>query len=162
MVVMTTWTGDTHRKSFPRAVVLATGLYTYLVIFWLIFAPLLRICLWLYWMSLGLISLAEEILRQAAIGFVVWFLLVVTLMWVYNETEQAGQEQIQKVEFEEKRGTRECNVGAKAHADTDKEGSYSKSSKGNGAPAQNSTQLILQFAKGRGLQGFLVLKNNTK
>lgn len=162
MVVMTTtWTGDTHLKSFPRAAILATGLYTYLVIFWLIFAPLSRICLRLYWMSLGLISLAEEIFRQAAIGFVVW-LLVVTLMWVYNETEQAGQEEIQKVEFEEKRGTRECNVGAQAHADTDKEGSYSKSNKGNGAPGQNSTQLILQFAKGRGLRGFLVLKNNTK
>lgn len=63
-------------------------------------------------------------------------------MWVYNETEQAGQEEIQKVEFEEKRGTRECDVGAKAHAGTDKEGSYSKSNKGDGAPAQNSTQLI--------------------
>lgn len=50
-------------------------------------------------------------------------------MWVYNEKEKAGQEEIQKVEFEEERGTRECNVGAKTCADIDKEGSYSKSNK---------------------------------
>lgn len=78
--------------------------------------------------------MAEEILRQAAIGFVVW-LLVVTLMWVYNEKEKAGQEEKKKVEFEEKRGTRECNVGAKTCADIDKEVSYLKSNNENGASA---------------------------
>jgi hypothetical protein len=43
--------------------------------------------------SFGLISLAEEISRYPNNNFVTW-LLVITLMKIYNKKEQAGQEQM--------------------------------------------------------------------
>ena len=52
--------------------------------------------------SFGLIPLAEEISKQPSIDSVVW-LLVVTLMKIYNEKEQAEQGKLQNVKFEEKR-----------------------------------------------------------
>ena len=54
--------------------------------------------------SFGLISLAEEISKQPSIDSVVW-LLVVTLMKIYNEKEQVGQMKIQNEQIE-KKGTR--------------------------------------------------------
>ena len=44
--------------------------------------------------------MAVEISRQHSIECVVW-LLVFTLMKIYNEKEQAEQEKIQNVQFEE-------------------------------------------------------------
>ena len=58
--------------------------------------------------------MAEEISRQPSVDSVAW-LLVVTFMQIYNEKEQAGQGKMQDVQFEEKRGTRECK-GAKSCA----------------------------------------------
>lgn len=47
-------------------------------------------------------ALAEEISKQSGIDSVMW-LLVVSLMKIYNEREQAEQGKIQKVQFKEKR-----------------------------------------------------------
>ena len=63
--------------------------------------------------SNGLISLVEEISRQPTIDSVPW-LLVITSTWVYNAKEQAGQREIQNVQFEEKDNTGEFNVTANA------------------------------------------------
>lgn len=41
-------------------------------------------------------------------------------MQVYNEEEQAGQGKIQNVQFEKKRSTRKCFVGAKSSVHGDK------------------------------------------
>lgn len=46
----------------------------------------------------GLISLVEEISRQQLCSWITG-----TLLQVYNEIEQAGQEEIQNAEFEEKK-----------------------------------------------------------
>jgi hypothetical protein len=51
--------------------------------------------------SFGLMTLAE-ISRQPNIDSVLW-LLVVTLMQIYNEKEQAEHGKMQNVEFEEKK-----------------------------------------------------------
>ena len=50
----------------------------------------------------------QEISRQRSINFVMW-LLMVTLMQIYNEEEQAEEGKIQNEKFEEKRRTRKCN-----------------------------------------------------
>lgn len=55
--------------------------------------------------SFGLIKLAEEISKQPSIDFVTW-LLVFTLMQIYNEKEQA---RTQNGQIEEKKGTRKRN-----------------------------------------------------
>jgi len=54
--------------------------------------------------SFGLITkLAEKISEQPSIDSVVW-LLMFTLMKIYNEKEQAGQGKIQNVQLEGKGG----------------------------------------------------------
>lgn len=78
--------------------------------------------------SFRLISLAEEISSNLA----VW-LLVITLLQVYNEKEQAGQKEIQNIQFVEKNITRKFKVGAKACAERDKKPDE-KWNKGNGYP----------------------------
>ena len=52
-----------------------------------------------------LIPLAEEISKEPSIDIVVW-VLVLTLIKVYNEKEQAEQRKLQNVQFEEKRDIR--------------------------------------------------------
>ena len=51
--------------------------------------------------NFGLNLLVEKISKQPSIDSVVW-LLVVTLMKIYNEEEQAEQGKLQNVKFEEK------------------------------------------------------------
>ena len=68
--------------------------------------------------SFGLISSAEEIPKQPGIDSVVG-LLVVSLMKIYNEKEQAEQGKLQNVNFEEKKSTRKWN-GAKSCVQGDK------------------------------------------
>lgn len=63
----------------------------------------------------GLVALTKKTARQLSIDCVVC-LLVVTLMQIYNEKEQAGQGEVQNVQFEKKR---EC-TGAKSSAPGDK------------------------------------------
>lgn len=48
--------------------------------------------------SFGLISLTKETSEQPSIDSVMW-LLVVTLMKIYNEKEQAEQRKLQDVKF---------------------------------------------------------------
>lgn len=45
--------------------------------------------------------------------------LVVTLIQVYNKKEQAGQKELQNVQFGEKMSTRKFIIGAKACAEGD-------------------------------------------
>ena len=68
--------------------------------------------------SFGLIPSAEEIPKQPGIDSVVG-LLVVSLMKIYNEKEQAEQGKLQNVNFEEKKSTRKWN-GAKSCVRGDK------------------------------------------
>ena len=56
--------------------------------------------------SFWLMALAEEISRQPSDDSVLW-LLVLTLMEIYDEKEQDEQGQTQNVEFEVKRGHQE-------------------------------------------------------
>ena len=58
--------------------------------------------------NFALMSLAEEIVRHPTIDCVVW-LLVATLMQIYNEKEEAGQTEMQNGQFEE-RPEAECIV----------------------------------------------------
>lgn len=58
---------------------------------------------------------AEEISRQSSVDRVMW-LLVITLTQTYNEEGQAGQRETHSGQLEEKRSTREFNVGAKSSA----------------------------------------------
>ena len=54
----------------------------------------------------GLIPLAEKIIsKQSSINSVLW-LLVITLLKIYNGKEQAEQGKLQYVQFEEKSGTK--------------------------------------------------------
>lgn len=62
--------------------------------------------------------LAEKILRYPSSDCVVW-LLVITPPQIYNEKEQAGQEK-PKMQYEEKRSSREYSVGAKSSVHGDK------------------------------------------
>ena len=55
--------------------------------------------------SFEIMELAEEISRQPSIDSVMW-LLVVTLMQIYNDKEQAEQGKIQNVQIEKKRSNR--------------------------------------------------------
>ena len=55
--------------------------------------------------SFEIMELAEEISRQPSIDSVMW-LLVVTLMQIYNDKEQAEQGKIQNVPIEKKRSNR--------------------------------------------------------
>jgi hypothetical protein len=85
-------------KNFPRATVLAAVLETILVIFWqrvyLLSTHVLRICLRLNSkVTDRLVSLVDEISRQAHIDSFTW-LLVVTHMQIYNEKEQVEQKEI--------------------------------------------------------------------
>ena len=59
--------------------------------------------------NFGLIPFAEEISKQSNIISVMW-ILVVTLMKIYNEKEQAEQGKLQNVKFEEERSTRKWNT----------------------------------------------------
>lgn len=61
-------------------------------------------------------ALAEGLSRWPRADCVVWLLLI-TLMQIYTENEQAGQRQ--NVEFEEKRSTWKSN-GAKSSAPGDR------------------------------------------
>jgi hypothetical protein len=65
--------------------------------------------------SKELISLAE-ISRQPNIYSVIW-LLVITCMQIYNVNKQMGQKETPNEQFEEKKGTRGSNVGAKTWAE---------------------------------------------
>jgi hypothetical protein len=62
---------------------------------------------------------AEANSRQPRTDSMVW-LLVVSVIQIYNEKEQAGQVKIQNVQLEETRSIRKSNVGAKSHAQRDK------------------------------------------
>lgn len=62
-------------------------------------------------------SLAEEILRQPSIVYVLWSLLF-TRMLINNEKEQVGQGEIQNAQ--EKKSSRKVGVGAKSCAQGDK------------------------------------------
>jgi hypothetical protein len=73
--------------------------------------------------SFGLISLAEEISRQPCIDCGRW-LLVITFMQIYNL--QAGQREIQTVQFVEERNTRKCS-GTKSRTQEDKKKNLKKS-----------------------------------
>lgn len=57
--------------------------------------------------------------EQPNIGSVVW-LLVITLMQVYNINEKLGQKETQNVKFEEKKRIRTFNVSSKACAEIEK------------------------------------------
>jgi hypothetical protein len=61
----------------------------------------------------------EEVSIWSTIDYVVW-LLIITLMQIYNEKEQAGQREIQNVQFEEKSRDRKCN-GVKSSVQEDKQ-----------------------------------------
>jgi hypothetical protein len=52
--------------------------------------------------------LAQEISKQPSIDSRIW-LLMFTLMKIYNEKEQADRGKLQNVQFEEKGGTRKWN-----------------------------------------------------
>lgn len=54
------------------------------------------------------VSLAEEISRNPDVDSIMWLLLIF-LMQVYNEKEQAEQEKIQNVQLKEKRSTSKHN-----------------------------------------------------
>lgn len=62
--------------------------------------------------SYELTILAEEVSRQPNIDYIDW-LLVATLVQIYNEKEEREQVKIQNVQVEEKRGIRKWN-GAKS------------------------------------------------
>ena len=62
--------------------------------------------------------LLGERFQDSLISTVVTQLLEVTLM--YNDKEQTGQIEVQNIQFEEKGGTRKCNVEAKSCAQEDK------------------------------------------
>ena len=70
--------------------------------------------------SSGLVSFAEEISRLPNIDSVMW-LLVITLMLICNEKEQAGLQEIQNIQFEEKKTNRKFYVRALVCAERDKE-----------------------------------------
>lgn len=59
----------------------------------------------------------EDISRETNIDHVVW-LLIITLMQVYNEKDWLGQKETQSVQFEENKiNTRKFNVGTKIYAE---------------------------------------------
>jgi hypothetical protein len=39
---------------------------------------------------------------------------MLSIMHIYNEKEQAGQREIQNVQFEEKKNAKKCNFGTKS------------------------------------------------
>lgn len=53
----------------------------------------------------GLIMLSEDISKQSSVDCVMW-LLVASLIQIYNEQEQIKQGKTQNVQLEENRGTR--------------------------------------------------------
>ena len=56
--------------------------------------------------SRGITALAKEISRQPSTGWVAW-LLVATLLQIYNEKEQTEKGKIQNVQLEEKEKNQE-------------------------------------------------------
>lgn len=66
--------------------------------------------------SFGLMSFVKKISSQLRIDSVTW-LLVIILLQIYNEKDQAGPIEIQNARVEEKKN---CNVGAKSYAQADK------------------------------------------
>lgn len=78
--------------------------------------------------SFKFIPWAEEISKQPSIDSVVW-LLVLTLMKIYNEKNQAEQGILQNVKFKEERNTKKWN-GAKSCVQGDKQ--TKKWNKGSG------------------------------
>lgn len=75
--------------------------------------------------------------------------MVITLLQVYNEKiKQAGQKEIQNIQYMEKKITRQCNAGAKACAERDKKPDE-KWSKGTDTFGEDPTKSILQFRKKR-------------
>ena len=85
-------------KRFQRKRMLIRGLQSDLMVFclriWLL-SSLVQIYIYEAKLkSFGLMVLAKEVSRQASIDSALW-LLVVTLMQIYNEEEQAEQKKIQ-------------------------------------------------------------------
>lgn len=60
--------------------------------------------------------MVQEFSRQPNTDFVRW-LLKITLMQIYNERKQVGQERNANAQFEKKKITRKYNVGVKAERD---------------------------------------------
>lgn len=84
-----------------------------------------------------------EILRQLSIDTAMW-LLVTTLMQLYNEKDQVAQRAIQNVQFWERGSTRKGGIGAKSCVQGDKkfkEKSDTKWNKGSAASGQDPTNL---------------------
>lgn len=82
---------------------------------------------------------------------------------IYNEKEKVGQEEIQNVQFEEKRSTRKFHVRAKAYAERDEDiKKMSDPLKGRGALNSRPHQLRFQFVKIKCLRNVLLQKNNNK
>lgn len=61
--------------------------------------------------------MAEDISKELSIDCVVW-LLVVSIIQIYNEKDEVGQGKIQNVQFEVKGGSRKWN-GAKSRVQGD-------------------------------------------
>ena len=57
-------------------------------------------------------DLAGDFSKQSSIDCVPW-LLMASFTQIYSEKEQAEQEKIQNVQFEEKKSIQECEVEAK-------------------------------------------------
>lgn len=47
--------------------------------------------------------------------------VMITLIQLHNGKEQVRQREIQNVQFEEKKSTRKCNVGAKSYVQGDEQ-----------------------------------------
>lgn len=60
-----------------------------------------------------------EISRQSSIDSVLW-LLGIILRQISNEKEQAEQQEIKDIQFEEKKNTKKCNAGTKFCTQGDK------------------------------------------
>ena len=64
-------------------------------------------------------SFVKKISSQPRTDSVTW-LLVIILMQIYNEKDQAEPKEIHNVRVEEWKRTMDCNVGAKSYAQADK------------------------------------------
>lgn len=67
------------------------------------------------------------------------WLLVIPITWINNEKEQVGQEEIQSVQFEEKKSIRKLEVVSQACADRGREIETSPALDERGGCAQTKT-----------------------
>lgn len=67
-----------------------------------------------------LIPLVDEVSGQPHVDCIIW-LLVITVVWIYNEKEQVEQEEMQKVQFEETKTIQKLKVVSKACTERDTE-----------------------------------------